>query len=107
MPRAVQQVFQQVGGVGQRCKTKSGGAAFDRMGRAKDGIKGFAVRRLQVKPQKQLFHVRQQFIGFFKKGLVKLGNVHVEAFLVRLWQLASQATPLFATGSASLAGRSG
>ncbi len=76
MARAVQQVFKQMRGLGQRQKAEGGGAALDRMRGAKNRMQMLAVRRLQVQAKKQLLHFSQQLIGFFKKGLIKLGDVH-------------------------------
>ena len=64
-------------GVGQRDKTECGCTALDGVRCTKYRVHGFAVGRLQIETQKALFHLGQQLIGFFKKGLLKLGNVHL------------------------------
>ena len=76
MADAVKQILKQMRGVGQCRKAKRGRPALDGMRSAKDCVQVFAVRHLQIQAQKALLHLIEQLIGFFKKGLVKLGDIH-------------------------------
>lgn len=68
-----------MGGFLQNGKSKRSGTAFNGMRRTEDGIELFLVRCLGHQIQQMLLHIGQQFVGFIKKCLVKIGNIHAHA----------------------------
>lgn len=82
----------------QNGKAEGARPAFYRVSGTKNGIQLFGIRGFRNQIEQVLLHVGQQFVGFIKKSLIKIANIHAHAitsdWLVAMWERLPAEVPL-------------
>src|SRR5690606_33924578 len=73
----VEEVLQQVRGIGQYAEAAEGTrATLNGVGGPKNTIQLIDIRIVDIQVQKQLLHIGEQLVGFIKERIEKLTQVH-------------------------------